>query len=85
MVLIDDLDYQHVGWIGPYIKIWADRYGMQVESKGGHIRPQHDVLVVTSNYSIVQLFGPSEFDSEQQKQNKQLLCRAIEDRFHVIV
>lgn len=52
-VILDDLD---TDVLGHYLKIWADRYACTGEVKGGTIPLLHKTLVVTSNYSIEQLF-----------------------------
>lgn len=38
--------------MGYFLKIWADRYTATGESKGGSIRLDHKLLIVTSQYSI---------------------------------
>ncbi|ALE29760.1 replication associated protein [Lake Sarah-associated circular virus-38] len=54
-VLIEDMDILH-NYMGPYMKIWADKYAFPVEVKtsGDRIRPK--VIVVTSNYTIEQIW-----------------------------
>jgi len=54
-VLIEDIDPSH-GYQGHYLKIWADKYAFPVEIKcsGDLIRPQK--IVVTSNYTIQEVF-----------------------------
>jgi len=54
-VLIEDIDPSH-GYQGHYLKIWADKYAFPVEIKcsGDLIRPKQ--IVVTSNYSIEEVF-----------------------------
>ena len=42
--------------LGHYLKIWADRYKATGETKGGTINLMYDTLVITSNYSIEELF-----------------------------
>ena len=54
-VLIEDIDTSHV-YMGGYLKIWADKYAFPVEVKcsADLIRPK--VIIVTSNYTIEQIF-----------------------------
>lgn len=54
-VLIEDMDTSH-SYQGYNLKIWADKYAFPVEVKCGAdwIRPK--MIIVTSNYSIKQVF-----------------------------
>lgn len=56
VVLIDDLDKSHTH-MGLFLKRYADHYPFRAEYKGGSkvIRPK--VIIVTSNYSIDEIFG----------------------------
>lgn len=56
-VIIDDVGPQHKH-LGPLLKIWADRWAFQAETKGGStgwVRPNH--IIVTSQYRITECFG----------------------------
>jgi hypothetical protein len=58
-VLLDDLDTSHA-FMAYDINRWADRYAFNAEVKGGMIciRPKH--IVVTSRYSIEEVFASSD-------------------------
>lgn len=60
VVLIDDLSKHEATWIGDYLKQWADHYPFPADVKYSQdlIRPEK--IVVTSNYSIEELFGHDE-------------------------
>lgn len=72
VVLIDDLGKTDANWIGEYLKQWADHYPFPAETKGDGsvLRPKR--IIVTSNYSIEELFGHDD-----------ALCQAILRRFKV--
>lgn len=44
--------------LGHYLKIWADKWACTGEVKGGTVPLCHHRFVVTSNYTIAELFGP---------------------------
>lgn len=69
-VILDDFDSKELGHL---LKIWLDRYSFVAETKGGaiHIRPKQ--VVITSNYSIDELFGHDD-----------VLCAAIQRRCKVV-
>ena len=57
VILLDDLD---TNILGHYLKIWSDKYSCQGEIKGGTVKLRHHIFVVTSNYSIKELFKDDE-------------------------
>lgn len=69
-VIIDEVELDHGKFIGHYLKKWADRYAFDAEIKGAKliIRPKR--IIVTSNYSIDEIFG-----------SDHMLCEAIKRRF----
>lgn len=72
VVLYDDLGKSDAVWVGDFLKTWADHYPFPAEIKfhGEVIRPRR--IIVTSNYSIEQLWSHDE-----------VLVEAIKRRFKV--
>ena len=54
-VLIDDLDTTHA-FIAYDLNIWADRYAFPAEVKGGMIKLRPETIIVTSRYTLEQVF-----------------------------
>lgn len=73
-ILFDDLDHGAY-CLGHYIKLWADKWGCYGEIKGGYVALQHEYFIVTSNYTIEQIWGQEGQDQEMYK--------AIRRRFKV--
>lgn len=71
-VLIDDFDRQGE-CLSHYIKIWADVYQTTGEVKGGTVNLNYNKLIITSNYSIDEIFI-----------SDTILCEAIKRRFEII-
>ena len=59
--------------LGTHMKVWADCYAFQYESKGGGGMGRPKKLIVTSNYDIHDIWGEDE-----------VMCEAITRRFEVI-
>lgn len=59
-VVIDEVSTKNAEWMGDLLKIWADRYAFNSETKGSSrvIRPI--CIIVTSNYSINDLWSPAQ-------------------------
>lgn len=56
-VLLDDIDCTHAPFMAYFLKTWADKYSIRVETKNGgaFIRPSR--VYVTSNFTIDEVFG----------------------------
>lgn len=54
-VIMDDIGLDHK-CLGQQLKIWADRYGCILETKGGALPSNYDWFVVTSQYSIDEIW-----------------------------
>lgn len=70
-IVLEDFDCKSMGH---ELKIWADRWSCYGETKGGHVHLRHKHFVITSNYSIEDLFGHDE-----------ALCEAIKRRFPTVI
>lgn len=55
IVVMDDLDVTHE-CLAQQLKIWSDRYGCILETKGGAETSKYDWFVVTSQYTIEEIF-----------------------------
>jgi len=53
VIILEDLD---TSTLSHYLKIWADKWSCKGEAKGYTVKLQHKKFVVTSNYSIAELF-----------------------------
>lgn len=53
-MLLEDFDCKE---LGHFLKEWADRYSTTGETKFGTIQLRHHYFVITSNYSIDEIFG----------------------------
>jgi len=69
-VIIDDFDSKQ---LGHHLKIWADKYAFIAETKGYAINIRPKKIVVTSNYSIDEIFTEDP-----------ILAAAIKRRFNVV-
>ena len=69
VVILDDMDD---ACLKHYLKIWTDKWSCKGETKGGHVQLRHTKFIVTSNFTIDQLFG----------ENAEI-CDAIKRRFRV--
>lgn len=59
VIILDDLDRGGIP-LGHHLKIWTDRYSCTGETKGGTVNLRHRKFIVTSNYSIEDLWADDE-------------------------
>lgn len=59
IALIDDFDLNHKV-LGHHLKRWTDRYAFPAESKGSTLQIRPKTIIVTSNYSIEEIFDGDE-------------------------
>lgn len=54
-VVMDDMmkDHKYLGYL---LKLWTDRYGVVLETKGGAVADKYDWFIVTSQYIIDEIF-----------------------------
>lgn len=55
VVILDDIAPDH-NYIAYYLKIWLDRYAFNGEIKGGTITMRPKRIIITSQYSIEEIF-----------------------------
>lgn len=66
MILIDDLDHNTKLIFKKVLKKWGDKYGVPAQTKFGQINLQHELLVVTSQYTPRQLFDFDNASADEQ-------------------
>lgn len=54
-IILDDYDCGK--FLGHYLKIWCDRWACSGEVKGGTVHLRHHYFIITSNYSIEEMFS----------------------------
>lgn len=72
VVLLEDVDPSHEKWIGYFLKVWSDHYKFRGEYKGGSMMLRPKSLIITSQYSIDQIFSDHETVSALHRRFKQM-------------
>ena len=70
VILLEDLD-KGAECLGHHIKLWADKWPVTGESKGGTLNLNHRLFVVTSNYYPEQVFSDP------------VMLKPIQERFQI--
>lgn len=83
-VCIDDLGKEH-SVLGYHIKRWSDRYPCLCEAKGSSLYPDYDVLFVTSNYKIEEVFTDSEMISAIKRRFREIEVFGFEESLEGIL
>ncbi len=82
VIVIEDLDKYTAHQLGHSIKLWADKYPVTAEVKGSTIPLKHQILIVTSNYTIEEAFQADEEKATSMQTTKaSVTIEAIKDRF----
>jgi len=58
--------------LGHLLKLWADSYALEAEVKHASIALNYKRLIVTSNHSIEEIFGPDPDDKLTDRKRKAL-------------
>lgn len=59
-VVIEDLHPDHAKEMTTFLKIWGDRYPFPAQVKGGQLYIRPKVIIVTTNYTMAQIFPNGE-------------------------
>jgi len=80
-VLIEEVDPNDATWMAAFLKTWGDHYSFVAECKGRSrcLRPKR--IVVTSNYSIEQVFEskPYEVEPLRRRYREMRVARWVEE------
>lgn len=69
-ILLDDLDSNA---LGHHLKLWADKYAVSGEIKGGTVKLQHQHFLVTSNYTPESLWPEDPVMAEAVKRRFKMI------------
>lgn len=77
-VVINDIDKYDVS-LGGFLKDWADRYPLIAQNKGGAVAANWDTIIVTSQYSIEEIWTDHKTSIPDQA-----TIDALKRRYHII-
>jgi hypothetical protein len=80
-VIMEDVDRHGGPQLAHYMKLWTDVYSLAGEIKGGKIPLNYKRFIVTSNFSIDRIYGPTSKMSEEEKEDAEVTVAAIKARF----
>jgi hypothetical protein len=71
IVVMDDIEPKH-NVLSQQLKIWTDRYGCILETKGGATMDKYELFVVTSQYSMEEIWPDDERTLDALKRRFQI-------------
>lgn len=84
-VVMDDMDPEH-NMLCQQIKLWSDRYGVILETKGGAVADKYEWFIVTSQYYISEVFTDSRsFDAISRRFLEFNLIDIIDKNFNEVI
>ena len=60
VAVLDDLHPEHAQYLTTHIKDWTDRFAFKAERKNGSLYPTVKQFIITSQFTIEQLFEKPE-------------------------
>lgn len=72
VILIEDFDKNHKV-LCHHLKIWADRYGFRAEKKNGTVVIRPIKIIITSNYSINEIWEEEQDREPIQRRFKEIM------------
>lgn len=63
VIVIEDVEPSNASWLGYFLKIWGDHYAFNAEVKGGSFKIRPKVILVTSQYTIDNVFSSTDAET----------------------
>lgn len=70
VVILDDMSPRHTKEFQDYLKYWLDHYPFDAQVKGGRILIRPKLMIVTSQYSLDELFPEDKSQEAQERRFK---------------